>query len=44
MSAEVVARQTRLQERYREAPEEALITERGRTTEGVLHDPFHSML
>ncbi|MGO9428747.1 OsmC family protein [Rhodoblastus sp.] len=41
MNAKVVARQTRLQQRYREAPEEALIIERARTTDGVLHDPFH---
>ena len=41
MSAEVAARQTRLQQRYREAPEEALIIERARTTDGILHEPFH---
>jgi uncharacterized OsmC-like protein len=41
MSAQVVARQTTLQQRYREAPEEARITERARSTDGVHHDAFH---
>jgi uncharacterized OsmC-like protein len=44
MSTEVVARQTRLQQRYREAPAEALITESARTANGVRHDPFHGHL
>ncbi len=44
MTAQVVARQTRLQQRYRETPAEALITESARTADGVRHDPFHGHL
>jgi len=35
------ARQRPLRERYRETPEEALITDRANTTGGVDTDPFH---
>jgi uncharacterized OsmC-like protein len=37
----MVERQDRLRERYREAPGEARITDRGRTTAGDLSDPVH---
>ena len=37
----VRARQDPLCERYKEAPEEAVITDRARTTGGVDTDPFH---
>ncbi len=38
---DVRARQDPLRERYRTAPEEARITDRGRTVEGELADPLH---
>ena len=37
----VHARQDPLRERYKDAPEEAVITDRARTTGGVDTDPFH---
>lgn len=40
----VRARQNPLRERYKEVPEEALITDRARTTGGVETDPFHGSL
>src|SRR5215470_14908219 len=38
---DVRARQDPLRARYKEAPHEALIVDRGRTTRGVEADPFH---
>ena len=38
---DVAAHQDPLRERYRQAPEEAMITDRGRTVEGTLDDPVH---
>lgn len=38
---DVAARQDPLRERYRDAPGEAMITDRGRTVEGTLDDPVH---
>lgn len=38
---DVRARQDPLRERYAEVPEEARITDRARTTDGVSYDPFH---
>ncbi|MEJ2288628.1 MAG: OsmC family protein [Deinococcales bacterium] len=38
---DVAARQDPLRERYRASPDEALITDRARTTEGELGDPVH---
>jgi hypothetical protein len=40
-TVDVRARQNPLRERYNEAPEDALITDRARTTGGVEMDPFH---
>jgi uncharacterized OsmC-like protein len=37
----VRARQNPLRERYKEVPEEALITDQAKTTGGVATDPFH---
>lgn len=39
--SEMVRRQDGLRARYREVPGDALITDRGRTTEGDLADPVH---
>jgi len=39
---DVAARQDPLRARYRQAPEEALITDRGRTVAGDLDDPLHT--
>jgi len=39
--ADVCARQAPLRELYENTPEEALITDRGRTTGGLDTDPFH---
>jgi uncharacterized OsmC-like protein len=44
MTTQVVLRQNRLQQHYREAPADALITERARTANGVSYDPFHGHL
>ena len=40
--SDMLARQDRLRERYRQHPEEARITDRGRTTHGDLGDPVHA--
>jgi uncharacterized OsmC-like protein len=40
-TGEVRVLQDPLRERYKEAPEDALITDRARTTGGVVTDPFH---
>jgi len=39
---DITARQDPLRRRYATAPDEALITERARTTEGTLDDPVHA--